>query len=316
MIKKYLVLLAACAACLAPASGLDGQIGDPAAPLKVKQWMKGGPVEVKAGTNIFVVEIFTPSSASSRASITNLNEIQKRYKSQGVVVVGVVDASLDTIKEFMRGAGAKIEYAVAADDQRATSRTYMLPVRQVVVPCAFIVGKDGKLLWHGHPQRGLDKVLDQILAGRYNVDQARKLDDARTQMSQYLDLAHRGDGRMEVAGRRLLAVRTNNAVTLCDLAYQIATDPRIVRRDFVLAKDALDQAEKLAPTNTTQLTLTRAVLLFETGKREEGLAQAKQAVASAQGKKEKAIAQSCLRTIQARFDRPKSSETNSPAKKP
>ena len=79
-------------------------------------------------------------------------------------------------------------------------------------------------------------------------------------------------------GRRLLAARTNDVAQLCEMAFQIATDPQIAKRDFALASAALDQAEKLPPTDSTRVAVTRAVVLFESGKQEEGLARARQAV--------------------------------------
>jgi peroxiredoxin len=309
MIKKYAVALLGLLTGLAPVIGWGAQLGEPAAPLMVKEWIKGKPVEVKAGTNIFVVVIFTTPSLSSRASITNLNEVQKRFQGQGVVVVGVSEETADQIKKFLQQDGAKIEYAIAADDQRQTSLKYMLPVRQRGVPCAFIVGKDGRLLWYGNPLYGLDKVLEQIIAGRYNVEQAAKADLARTQMGQYLALTSAGDPRVRTAGLRLLAARTNDVALLCDLAFQIATHPGIAKRDFALAAAALNQAEKLPPTNSTRVAVTRAVLLFESGQKEEGLARARQTVASARDQKEKANAEACLRTMEARLEAARTNQT-------
>lgn len=301
MMNKRVVSLGVVMAVLVPLMGWSGQVGDPAAPLEVKQWLKGNPVAVKAGTNIYVVEIFGTRSLASRASITNLNALQKRYQDKGVVVVGISDEPADRIIEFLQGAGAKIEYAIAADDQRRTVQSYMKPVRQRGIPCAFIVGKDGKLLWHGHPLGGLDEALGQIVAGSYDLEALRKEDFARGQMTQYLTLATRGDKRTGNSGRTLLAARTNNATLLCDLAFQIVTTPKLARRDIVLAKTALDQAEKLSPTNAMIVNQTRAILLIETGQKEEALDSARKALAAAQGEKEKAKAELLIRTMEARL---------------
>src|ERR1035437_3156845 len=86
---KYVFPLVVLMACLAPNIGLGGLIGEPAPPLNVNEWIKGKPVDVKAGTNIFVVEIWETESSTSRASITNLNDLQRRFKTNGVVVVGI-----------------------------------------------------------------------------------------------------------------------------------------------------------------------------------------------------------------------------------
>jgi hypothetical protein len=309
MMKKRTFLLLVQMAVLVPVLGLAGLIGDPAPPLDIKEWIKGKPVEVKPGTNIFVVEIFTTTSLPSWAAITNLNELQKRFKDKGVMLVGVSDEPADKIKEFVTHEGSIIEYAVAADNERRTSLGYMKPVRQRGVPHAFVVGKDGKLLWHGHPLDGLDEALTQITAGTFNVEQAAKTDLARSQLEQYLTFARQGDPRAGQAGRRFLAIWTNDVTMLCDLALRIAADRSIRKRDLPLATAALDRAEMLAPTNTTKVLVTRAIFLFETGKQQEGMARAKAAIASANGQKEKARAEDCLRTMTALLEAAKTNQT-------
>jgi alkyl hydroperoxide reductase subunit AhpC len=311
MMMKHAVSLVFLMAGLAPSIGLSGLIGEPAPPLVVKEWIKGQPVAVKAGTNIFVVEIWNASSLVSRVAITNLNALQKRFQTNGVVIVGISDESADEIKEFvLHGGGTNIQYAIAADDQRQTSLGYMKPVGQRAIPYAFVVGTNGNLLWHGHALRGLDKALEQITAGQYDVTRHAKLDVANHQMLQYLGLARRGDARTRAAGRVLLEARTNDVPLLCDLAFQIATAPQIAKHDFALASMALTQAEKLRPTNSARVMITRAVLLFETGKRDEGLAKAKQALASAQSQEDKAEVQSYISTIEARMAVIKSHQSN------
>ncbi len=309
MIMKYAMWLGGLLAGVAPVIGRGGQIGEPAPPLTVREWIKGQPVEVKAGTNLFVVEIFNTWSLASRASITNLNAIQKRFQGQGVVVVGVSDEPAETIRKFLQHDGATIEYAIAVDDKRKTSLSYMMPVKQSGVPCAFVVGTNGRLLWYGHPLHGLEQALDRIVGGRYNVEQAAKTDLARSQMGQYLALARKGDPRTRMAGWRLVATRTNDVTQLCEVAFEIATDPKIVKRDFALAGAALDLAEKLPPTNSTRVAVTRAIVLFESGKQEDGLARARQAAASAREPKERAHAETWLRTMEARFEAAKTNQT-------
>jgi hypothetical protein len=302
MIKhvKYVFPLVVLMAGLAPNIGLGGLVGEPAPPLNVNEWIKGGPVEIKAGTNIYVVEIWNVSSVASRAAITNLNDLQKRFKTNGVVVVGISDEPAEKIKEFVQHDGTNIEYGIAADNQRHTSLSYMKPVEQRGIPYVFVVGTNGNLLWHGSPQRGLGEVLDLITSGRYDEKQAGKVDLALHQMEQYLILARQGSDRTELTGRTLLAARTNDVPGLCDLAFQIATFPKLATRDFALAGEALDQAEKLAPTNAAPVGITRGILLFESGKQDEGLARAAQALASAQSPMEKTNIQAIIRTMERR----------------
>src|ERR1039458_9323114 len=186
---KYVFPIVVLMAGLAPNIGLGGLVGDPAPSLNVSEWIKGQPVEVKPGTNIVVVEIWNTTSAANRACITNLNDLQRRFKTNGVVVVGISDEPAEKIKEFVQHDGANIEYAIAADNRRHTSLSYMKPVDQRGIPFAFVVGTNGDLLWHGAPERGLGEVLDLITSGQYDENHAAKVDIAWHQMGQYLALA-------------------------------------------------------------------------------------------------------------------------------
>ena len=291
----FLILLAG----LAPTTSLAGYVGDPASPLVVQEWLKGGPFEIKPGTNILVLEVWQTKGAASRVAITNLNRLQERFKSKGVVVVGVSDEPVETIKDFLQHDGTNIQYAIAADLNRRTCMAYMEPAGQLGVPYAFVVGTNGTLLCHAHVLHGLDQAVEQIVAGTFDAEHAVKEDVAHRQMQQYLALAARGDARARAAGKVLLAARTNDLESLCDMAFEITAQP-VSKRDFALAGAALSQAEKLAPTNSARIMIYRAQWLFEGGQRDAGFLLATQALACAQSPGEKAGVQSLLDTMAAR----------------
>lgn len=295
---------------LLPQMGSASLIGEVAPPLVVKEWIKGQPTVIKAGTNIYVMGILNTTGTASRAGVLCLSALQQQFKTNGVLVVGICDEPVETIKEFVRNSDTNIDFAVAADDQRKTSSSYMLPVGRRGVPYTFIVGTNRNVLWHGHPLRGLEQAMNQIITGRYDMEREKFVEIANRQMEQYLGLRSRGDSRAKPAGQRLLANRTNDVELLCEMAVQIATSPRTAKPDFALAGQALDQAEKLSPTNMVRVMITRAVLLYETGKRNEGLALAKQAAALAQSESDKSNAQAFLRTMEARLEMEKKSQSN------
>lgn len=309
MTIKYTLLLAVLLAGWVPQACLGGLIGEQAPSVSVKEWIKGGPIAFNQdtngmlpGTNIYVVEIWQTTSSACRAAITNFNEVQRRFKSSGVVVVGVSDEPADKIKAFVQhGAGTNIEYAIAADDQRQTSADYMRPLRQRGVPRAFVVGTNGMLLWYGHPFHGLDQVLARITTGQFDVAQAAKQDYLNHFVQEYLDMARRGDPRTRGVGNDVLYHLTNDVTLLCDLAFRIATDPQIAKRDFALADAALNQAAKFMPTNSARLGVNRAIVLFESGKHDDGLALVRKTLASAQSPEERTNVQSCLATMEAQL---------------
>lgn len=300
MMNKHAILLLLLTAGLAPIPSFAAKVGDPAAPLTVKQWIKGNPVDVRDGKNIYVLEFWAALSPASLASIPKLNELQKNYRDKGVVIVGISDEPADKLKAFVELPNTQIDYGVAADDERKTAKNYMVPFGQNGLPHVFVVGKDGKILWHGHPLYGLDQVLDAIATGQYDLQLAVKADSLRAEMDDYRTLSRANDPKAMELGKKLLAARTNNFPQLLNFAYRIITDVHNTNRDFLLAGEALDKAEKIVPPKTAELVIARGMLLFESGKREEGLAMGKQAVDLAKDEKEKASIETYLRIMEER----------------
>jgi len=276
-------------------------IGDPAAPLIVKEWVKGEPVKLKTGTNIFIVEIWNSSGVASQMSTTNLNDLQKKFGTRGLVIAAISDESPDHLKEFVQRQGTNVLFSIAADSNRVTSLAYLDPVAQKGIPYAFIVGTNGIVLWHGHALHGMTNAVEDIFENRYDLTRAAHLDMAAHNMNQYLEMARKNDRRVKAAGEAILAKRTNDFNLLCDLSFQIVTAPGIRQRDFPLAQKALDLAEKLATTNSTRVQIGRALIAFESGKHEEGIELARNAVKNATVPKEKNNAQAFLKVMEKRM---------------
>jgi thiol-disulfide isomerase/thioredoxin len=166
--KKILSCLLLTGALVSPTGAAD--LGDAAAPLKISEWIKGKPVDLAAakGKQVIVVEFWATWCGPCRTSIPHLTEMQKKFKD--VVLVGISDEESDTVRKFVTKMGEKMDYVVALDDDKQTSAGYMRAYGVNGIPHAFIVDKDGKMVWHGHPMSGLDKALEQIVAGKYDLD--------------------------------------------------------------------------------------------------------------------------------------------------
>ena len=301
MMKRTLWLLALILG-LAPRLVPAQIIGEPAPALQIKAWAKGQPVGVKPGTNVYLIEIWSTTSLGCRAAIPILNELQERYQTNGLMVVGISDESPEAIATYLQGDGSAIKYTIAADDARQTGLAYMMPLKQRGIPYTFVVGTNGQFLWHGFPKAGLGDVLARVMSGTYDVERAKKNEAAGRQMEQYLTLSQHGDFRAKPAGEVLLASRTNDIGLLSDIAYKIATVPNLAHRDFALAFRALDEADKLDTTNKASVMIVRAICLFESGKHEDGLSMATQAINSAQSPLVKTNIENLYRSMQSRMD--------------
>ena len=110
----FLVLLAALAttSCLRAA-----ELGEPAAPLEIAEWVKGDAVDLAAvkGKKIVVVEFWATWCGPCRTSIPHLTEMQQKFADRGVIFVGVSDETSAKVKPFVDEMGDKLDYTVAID---------------------------------------------------------------------------------------------------------------------------------------------------------------------------------------------------------
>ena len=173
--KALLKPLIAVVAAFALAQTLPAaELGDAAAPLKISKWIKGKPVDLAAakGKQIVVVEFWATWCPPCRTSIPHLTEMQKKFKD--VVFVGVTGEDAATVKPFVDKMGAKMDYVVAVDDNDKTSKGYMEAYGIDGIPHAFIVNKEGKVVWQGHPMDKLDKALESVISGKHETPKQKK----------------------------------------------------------------------------------------------------------------------------------------------
>jgi len=103
-----------------------------------------------------IVEFWATWCPPCRASIPHLNEINKKFKERGLVVVGITDEKRDVVEKFQKG--VPMEYNVATGGAEVEKKFGIDGI-----PHAFIVGKDGKIIWQGHPMQLNDAVIEKAL---------------------------------------------------------------------------------------------------------------------------------------------------------
>lgn len=88
----------------------------------------------------------------------HLNDLHQRHGSRGLKIVAVSREKGDVIAQFIRE--ENVVYPVA----RSSRASGLYGVSGI--PDAFIVGKDGKILWRGHPGYIDDAMLNAWLGGQ------------------------------------------------------------------------------------------------------------------------------------------------------
>ena len=147
--------------------------GDPAPPLAPGTWLKGDPVKAFEKGRIYVVEFWATWCVPCRDSIPHLSELQARYPDVVFIGQDCFEESQAGVPAFVRSMGDKMSYRVALDDVSAMkdgrmAGTWLQPAGQSGIPVAFLVDRDTKIAWIGHPSN-LEPVLKQVIAGTFNA---------------------------------------------------------------------------------------------------------------------------------------------------
>lgn len=179
--KKAILLVCALAAAV---SGFAAEVprlkvGDPAPALTPGKWIQGEPVTSFARDKAYVVEFWATWCGPCKKSIPELNELHLKYKDKGLVIIGqsVWEEDDTDVPKFVKQMGRQMSYRVATDDKSkvekgAMALAWMEAAGQNGIPTAFVVSKQGSIAWIGSPFALKEKLLEDVLAGTYDVKKA------------------------------------------------------------------------------------------------------------------------------------------------
>ena len=163
-------------ACLMFALGqvnAELRIGDPAPPLQVGKWVQGEPVNGFDTNHVYIVEFWATWCGPCRESIPHLNALWQKFKDKGVIVIGqdVWDTDRD-VSPFVKRMGAQMTYRVTLDDKSqdpdgfVATHWWKRKVNNHTIPHAFVINRQGRIVWSGHPMELNEQLLNRILSGR------------------------------------------------------------------------------------------------------------------------------------------------------
>jgi thiol-disulfide isomerase/thioredoxin len=154
-------------------------VGDHPPPLQAGKWIQGEPVRGFDTNHVYIVEFWATWCGPCVGSIPHLNKLWEKFKDQGVIVIGQdVWDSDEAVAPFVTKMGTNMTYRVALDDKRQdpdgfmSSHWWPRKVNHHGIPTAFIINREGRIAWIGHPMGLKEQVLDDILSGHYDLAKA------------------------------------------------------------------------------------------------------------------------------------------------
>lgn len=152
------------------------KVGDLPPPLAGQIWLKGEPIKSFERGKIYVIEMWATWCGSCIATFPDVSRVQAEYGKDGVVIIGqsVQETDQAAVEPFVRTMGDRMGYRVVIDDvsrggKGTMAETWLEAAGEHGIPCAFVIGRDGRLAWIGNIS-AIEPVLRQLIAGTFDAE--------------------------------------------------------------------------------------------------------------------------------------------------
>ncbi|MBS1946815.1 MAG: TlpA family protein disulfide reductase [Bacteroidetes bacterium] len=156
------------------------RLGDAAPPLRVREWLKGKPIEKFEKGKVYVIEFWATWCNPCKAAVPRLSKLARKYKNKAVFIgMDVYEQqvplayrkNINQIKAFVDSMGRRMKYNVAIGDSSFMETAWLKASGEQGIPKTFIINAEGIVAWIGHPMH-LQEVLPKIVNNEWDTNEA------------------------------------------------------------------------------------------------------------------------------------------------
>ena len=249
-------------------------IGDTAPPIDIAHWIKGKKIEEFETGKVYIVEFWATWCSPCRASMPHLSKLQEQYTDYDVTFIGVSDEDLQIVISFLFKEDKKdgviqnerTRYTLTTDPDQSVKKDYFLAAGQRGIPSAFIIGKDTKVEWIGHPM-SMDEPLEAVVKDTWDRDAFKIKFQLDRQAQEKLMERQKQFAAAMGAEDWATAVELywDSAGGLNRVAWTIVDDANVKNRDFDVALKAAKRATELSEQKNAAILDTLARVYYEKG---------------------------------------------------
>lgn len=139
-------------------------IGDHAHEFGPLDFIQGEPftLEENRKRRVTIVEFWATWCAPCKDSAPHLSKLYDKYGKTGLVVLGITEETPEVAEKFLDEMGDEMNYPVAALGGE-TQKKFYKDFDLEKVPYAFIIDKNGRIVWYGHPLHPIVPNLISVL---------------------------------------------------------------------------------------------------------------------------------------------------------
>jgi len=194
------------------------KVGDPAPPFKVSKWLQGAEVKSFEKGKVYVVEFWATWCGPCIVMMPHMSEMQQEYREKGVTFIGFTakdpNNTAEKVSQFVDKRGPKLKYTFAYADDRDTYDAWMKAANQNGIPCCFVIGRDQRIAYIGHPMY-LGEVLPKVETATWKPEDAAGMEKVGDEVNNVF----RALGGEPEAALKAVAEFEKNHPKLADIPY-------------------------------------------------------------------------------------------------